>query len=658
MTTPKTSESKDQSSGEQRATGLTDSTAAAQALRRQLVQSMHRDGSRYLFRSDGRFANEQLAYDARAYCWYALAFFTGNAADVALANGMLRQTNTKSYAAGMGHFWCSAIASVVGHFSDRLDGDLRAALLERLSVSLEKESHQRFRGYNDNFPAMAAVTVLVGGRLCGDRKYDEGGLACLRSLKALLSRRGVLSEHSSPTYTPITLTCLAEIAELCDIAEARELATIAEGRIWLDLCAHFFRPTSSIAGPHGRAYCADLCGHFLKAHVCFYQAFGDAIAINPLNTAYANTPGQALHENRADFVQKNIGWQTTPTYHLPAGAETLALHKPASFELRANTEQAAFSRNVWSTDRHPTDPLGEFAAGEINTYTYMTPHYALGTSDRTFLDGLQHSPLHLTFSRQAGVAHSLTDVATLFPRYIIGDRLPDPMRHHLYDDGRSVCVAHKGAAMALYHARPVWSAKPDTPDWNKVPANKLHLAVLLTCFTKSPEEVWLGECRVEDWNAQTNNAVPVLISDHGLYIALHPLIATDLGRPCAVRLERVNGFGMVSLINYEGPARTFSDGELATCLNGVVVDVAAAEDWRTQGGFEAFRRLHAGVCITDTFAAADAMRHVSYGREGLDLEMEISPVSDGIKYALVNGRPPKKPAFEAPGLAPADIAWL
>lgn len=595
-------------------------------------------------------------FDPRAFCWYAMAFMDGDHSDRILANAMLSQSLKEKYDRGLKHFWCSAISLLLARYGSKIDAAIKDQILERLAFKLKAESKQRFRGYNDNFPAMAAFSMMVGGKLT-DQDYDQVGLECLQSLKCLLSRRGLLSEHTSPTYTPITLTCLAGIAEFCDLEEAKSLAQTAEYRVWLDLCARYFPPTSSLSGPHSRAYAADLCGHFLKAHVCFYMVLGEYAHINPLNTAYLPADGRVLHQGRADFVQKSIPWQASVTYHIPEDAVRLALCKPDRFEIFADTEQSAFPRNVWEPVRHPNDPLGEFAAGEINTYTYITRDYALGHSDRTFLDGFQHSPLHLTYSRASGFS-TIHDVATLFPRFVIGDRMPDPLEHHLYDDGRTLCVGRGGTAMVLYRGRPSWGAATDWPDWNQTPVAKIRLDILLTCFQKRPDEIWLGPEQLDGWKGESKDPVGIFLSDHGLYIAIHPLNRTDYGRSAAIRVGQHKGFGMFSLMNYEGTPRKFNDGEIATCMNGFVIEVFSVREQSSVMSFRQFRERYSHVEITDEYAPADGMRRVCYRREGMKLEMSVSPISDGIKYRCVNDHRFPNHSFHVAGMKLSPIPWL
>lgn len=612
---------------------------ALQADRRTRVQTLHRlhcfDG----FHDDGSPVCGEVA-DWRGNLWHSLSLLVGNEAHVRRANAMLRHARTR----GGGHFWSSAACSILVRFSDRLEADVRAGLLERVSELLEGEVHQRFRGYNDNFPAMAAVTLILGAELTGQSRYREAGLACLRSGVDLLNRRGVLSEYGSPTYTPIVLTCMAEIVEHSADTDARRLARRIEQQVWFDLLGRFHPPTSTLAGPYSRAYTVDLCAHPHNAHVVLYQVLGDAVFVNPTNALFPYVDGRQVRHGRGDFIQAHAAWHSTPTYHVPAGAVALALEKPMPSVMRVSSEQAAYPRNFWKPERHPHTPLAECAAGPMHPASFFDHDFAFGTADRPFLDGCQFTPFHAVYRRRAP-AKDLRDVGTLFSRFISDDRPPRADRL-IVEEGRALAVAAQGAAMLLYRPNPTWGCTPLVADHATTPVQSLKVSLVVPCQYGRPEEIWIGGERARPWCGESVDPASVYLRDGRLYVALHPLTDTNFGRSHAVRLEETDGFGLISLVHYQGPPRIFSDSELMACRAGFVIELAGADDWPS---FEAFRQFHAAPEIQDTWHEGDAMRQVTYRREGLELAMRISPFSDGIQLRTVNGSPVPEPRFEIVG---------
>jgi hypothetical protein len=604
---------------------LAQSSAEAQAVRREQVLALHRTSCSIWFGHDGHF-KEQVKADPRWYLWCALSFLSGESDHVCLANAMLRV----GAGLGGGHFWTSAAASILSRFSDRLEPTTLDMMRQRMRELLPAEVGQRFRGYNDNFPSMSAVAVLVGGPAIGDDRAVSDGLKCLDSLRRLLTRRGLLSEYTSPTYTPITLTCLAEVAQLAPNAEARELALWCEQRVWMDLCSHFHPGTCALAGPHSRAYMVDLCAHLHNAHMVLYQAFGDVVFINPTNALMPYQNGQATH-NSPYHIRGHLPWHLVPTYHVPEDAARLVHNRQHPMSVHATAEQAAMQRNVWKHERHPQTPLAEVPASSLNLHTYMTDDFAMGTSDRPFLDGYQMSVFHLAYRRQRP-ARTLADVAALFPRYLTTQIEPD-RHHHLNDQGRANAVAHEGAAMVAYKARCGWGSQPQPGDPTVEPTDSLRLSLLLTCFNTSPDEIWLGDERLNGWEGQTVQPTSIFWRDGPVLVALHPLSLRDHGRQFAIALRESNGFAMIDLFNYQGSPRTFTADELLTTHNGFVIEVASTDQWES---LAAFRAHHARHQIIDHYHPGDCMRTLRYEREGLSLGMELSPVSDGIKCRTVN----------------------
>lgn len=169
---------------------------------------------------------------------------------------------------------------------------------------------------------------------------------------------------------------------------------------------------------------------------------------------------------------------------------------------------------------------------------------------------------------------------------------------------------------------------------------------MCTCFWGQPDEVWLGDRQARPWEGGSEQPCAVFLRDGPIFVALHPLLSCNHGRRAAVRLESSDGFGLVSFVNFEGEPRTFRDEELFATHNGFVAEVSAAADWTS---FEAFRRFHATPRIADTYAPGDRMRFVRYAREGLTLEIEVSPFADGIKRASVNGALVSSPRFTITG---------
>jgi len=625
-----------------------------QSDRRDRVQALHREHWFDRFDDAGDDVRDPVD-DFRQRMWHAMSLLAGDEAHARRANAMLRHLLPRQ----PDHFWASGVTSILARFGDRLDDDLREGLRRNLSAVLAREAEQRFRGYNDNFPAMAALSAIVGGELCGDKQAVAGGLANLESLRRLLTRRGCLTEYASPTYSAITLTCLAEIVELSSKDTACELALAGEHRVWIELASRFHPGTSSVAGPHSRAYMVDMVAHVHNAHVAMYQAFGEAVFVNPVTCMFSPVEGQAIHGG-SGLGMGHGAWQTVPTYHPPPAAIELALDKPLPITVRADTEQAGFPRNVWEPRPHPDTPYAEFAAGPAHLVTHLTEDYALGTASRVCMDGYQCTPFHLAYRRRRPTEQRparLQDVATLFARYLQRDI--EPNRHrHLSDEGRYITAQHESTAVVAAWPKLGWGSTPANPDATESPTDTLKLSLMIPAFWGGPDEVWLGDAPCDQWAGEAAAPASVYVKDGPVMLAVHPLSIDAAGdghrSGGGVRLCTAGGFCMIDLVNYAGPARGFETGELLTLRNGFAVEVAAVGD---DLDFAAFRRIHSAPQITDRYDWPDGMRYVSYIREGLSFELAFSPISEGIKYREVNGRLAPAPRLDIPGHHADTLAW-
>ena len=86
--------------------------------------------------------------------------------------------------------------------------------------------------------------------------------------------------------------------------------------------------------------------------------------------------------------------------------------------------------------------------------------------------------------------------------------------------------------------------------------------------------------------------------------------------------------------------------------NGFVCDIASSDEYAS---FEAFREKMSKSKIIDEYvenvhSRRNVVRHTRYEREGLVLENEYSPCSEGIRYSTVNGHYISKPRIQVTGI--------
>ncbi|MDB6126420.1 MAG: hypothetical protein JWM35_316, partial [Verrucomicrobia bacterium] len=282
---------------------MTSADIAGQSGRRAAYLGTVRELARKYFSAEGAWIGSGPAPECREWLWTVFAFLAGDAADKKIATGLVEHAPDP----GRPDFpFCvfannhaALLLGVHGkHFSKRararLESWTRQTLQERAG---SRQAALQFHGYNDNMPAKATLGLILGGECLGDAAAVEHGLWNLHQLRRLLARRGVISEHCSPTYTPLTLTNLAEIAAHSRTPEARTLAGAGADRIWAELLAHYHSPTKTLVGPFSRAYMTDSVGHLSAAHMLLWLVFGPDVAADPIPELLRQPPRLVVHHS-------------------------------------------------------------------------------------------------------------------------------------------------------------------------------------------------------------------------------------------------------------------------------------------------------------------------------------------------------------------------
>jgi len=92
--------------------------------------------------------------------------------------------------------------------------------------------------------------------------------------------------------------------------------------------------------------------------------------------------------------------------------------------------------------------------------------------------------------------------------------------------------------------------------------------------------------------------------------------------------------------------------------NGFVAEVSSEAE---AGSFEQFRSMFRHVRTVDEWAYGNKITHMRrtvYEREGLHMECVWNPISEGVKFAAVNGKIPPAPLLAATGLNVASLPFL
>jgi hypothetical protein len=123
-------------------------------------------------------------------------------------------------------------------------------------------------------------------------------------------------------------------------------------------------------------------------------------------------------------------------------------------------------------------------------------------------------------------------------------------------------------------------------------------------------------------------------------------------------VDKSTGSTSVSFYNYEGPERDFAKRGYLLTGNGFIAEVRSKAE---VGSFESFRKLFADVKITDEWAYGTnvtRMRRTKYEHNNMTMECVWSPLSDGVKFAAINGQIAATPRLSISGLDVSKLPFM
>ena len=627
--------------------------AGEQQKRRQEVYGLHQRFLGPHFDVQGNWIGKEGHPPAggRELLWNALSFLQSKDT-VQSGNGLIRILMAReAHDAIIDHFINMAAVQILLWDKDQLE----PAVAEQLRLFVHRKLTQtaaqpiEYLGYNDNFQAMETMFSLLGGGILDEAPSQQRGMQGLERALEFLERRGLLSEYTSPTYSPVSLLCFAEIAERAQSKDAASLALRIERRIWLDLALHFHAPTNLLAGPHSRAYALDSAGHLTQVHMVLYQAFGEAIWMTPARFLFPPVPKQIIHlDGDVPFMQTSEAWLASGTYHPDREIYRLMFAKKFPFRVTGTAEHGSASVPIMVRGPGPTSPfqasteLFEYPSTEVLSKTYLTEDFAIGTASAQFHDGNQSDAFYVNFRRTETPAH-LADISTIFCRYTSNDHWPGapwvnparpedgPRASLLADEGRVRAVQKDATALVLYQA------KGQILDIFK----SLRLTLVVPTLYRPLRAIWCGEHRIDALPFTSTEPQTIWLEDDFLLASFRPLLATDHGRTHAVLIQEINGYLTISFCNYEGEPKRFTRKDLLLTRNGFVAELSSP----LQESLAAFRARLDAATVRDELAATD-QRTVEYRRNGVRLSLSHSLLYDGLKFAAIEGKPQPTPALD------------
>ncbi len=629
------------------------------ALRRELFFQETRKAIRKYVNPDGSGTIPQFNPPWREIFWIAPALYTGDKEDVMLANRMIGRFFScgKAFSTEIGKesdgrlfnvFLSNTAAGLYAEYDDKLTPEARDVLrwhTEQVfrTYAGAAQPDLKFHGCNDNMPMMSTKGLILGGQKMKHERAVRQGIWNLNEFRRLLSRSAWASEFNSSTYSAITLSNVAKIAERAEEKSVRTLARECEERLWAELLLHFHPDTRRSAGPSCRCYSADWVGHAHATQALLWLVLGAEISGYDIPDLFFHSekhPRHVIHylgntmQNIAEFSDF-----FDTEYHLPESLAELAVKKRYPALLRGRSE---------SMSRY------NGCAGVYHTETYMEESFSLGTVDTPLCSGDQTAQLYATYKRKPVVA-DFRDSAAVFYRYFKENVFLSRLEHS-YDDG------FQGEPFTRSHAWAYTMQKNNVallltiPNLQEAPllTDVLRLDVVFPAHYGGIRRSVIGDGKVLDGaQGDSTEVVPVSVETGEVYIHVYPLIPTSLPRRHALRFEKEDRYERLALFNYEGRKFPFRRELLECVQNGFVFTIDDRSKWSS---LEEFHRAHSDCLILDYTLAG--RRFFRFKRFDVQFELCYTPAEFGVQTRAIDGRNAPEPVFESNQLDVSALPFM
>jgi hypothetical protein len=615
--------------------------------------------------SEGNWIASSLPAAARERFWLAFAPYANGAAP--LADAIIRQAKTAQTPKEFSIFDPNAACVLLMQHREKMAPDVRQKL-ERLVEDAfgfypgNRQPDFQFHGFNDNMPAKATLGLILGGELLGNKDAVEYGLWNLRQLRVMLVRGGINSEYNSPTYTPLTLHAIGEIAEYAQNAEARELARGIEARLWLDVAARFHPEMGIIAGPYSRAYTVDTLAHLSLLSALLWFHLGNRMHLSPMNLFEMPSDLVIHHAGDVPFSIAQFCWIAAGSFHLPEAALAMFEKKSYPFHAAAGFETGG------------GDPDFPGRSGHIETC--LQPDFTVGTASTPMGGGEQTMSYFAAYRRNKNV-QSFREVGTVYSKTVLDDDVPGLLRtpegapladkqeaanyygeeDHLVSRCNTITIQDQGAAMVLTHPHLSLGGAADG-DGEPQPLNALSELIIFPSHFGGAEEIIIGGQSRKRWEGEVEHGEWIVARRGRLLIGIRPMVYMHALGPVSVALEKINDYEVIRSTFYRGEKRTFTRNELRHIFGGFVAEHAGVDEYPS---LEEFAKVLSATRFTDYFWAT---RRVRYRRpkstfaSALDIEASWSPGTHAPRYATINGQLVQTPIVQIDGLPQEDIPFL
>lgn len=633
------------------------------AARRAAYFAFVRSCAAAVFKPDGSY-QPATETDGRIAYWILPAFLASD-------DAAEREFGLSVYRAGAGWtgfdiFMTSCVAAHLVRHGHQLDEELRRRSedhLARFTVAGDGRLPSAgiydymFHGYNDNMPAMATRTLIFAGDVLGRPDFTDQGLFHLEGLCAHLQRRGMVSEHTSATYTPILLASLLDIAECSVNGEARELAQACADRVFLDLLGHWHWPTGTTGNTMARAYTVDHTETLSVLNAYVWYLSGHPMTIDPCQALAGTTYDGPMHHGR------------NKAFNLAQFVEVmLASHQGIEPQRRAFAKQPrVYPYTIRATaDWSESGSYG--GCRSVQTRSYQQPQWWLATSSTSYTGGIAgqallfHGALATTPQPQGW-----QDRVAFWAGLLAGDEdygtptRPDASLHagafakevrdecaaheplaeadSMNDCGRYHTVQKEGSAMLIGGVSPCLDGRDIT---------SLRFSVFITAQHRMPDEVFENDEALAQWEGVASPKTWQFLRYGEVYLAFR-LSGASHGARMPVRRVLRNGYLRLEMALIEGAGRQIDQAFREMTDFGVLAEMGSQVE---AGSFAEFRR---SVLATTWEFNHNFYRNSLWMARSGELQIIDSAVGGTARFIAIDGTVEPETHFAATGLDSALV---
>jgi len=605
---------------------------------------------------DRHFSPETgLCLIVRDTCWYATSLLFDDSAERRNRGNQLLQ----SLSSNDGTHTPASMLAVLHGISDRLDEKTKNALRSNVRTELVNTAGTEWKDGNVNHPLGAYCTLILGGELHGDSWAVELGLRRLKRFQQRIGdhrsrrlRQAEMSEYNSLTYTALDLTFLALIAEYAQLQEAKSLARFLEEALWINVSMHYHAPSNQFAGPHSRSYFEDSFGGYSVLHCALLAASGRQMFLDPSLSVRFDHPSDLL---------QNALTAITP-FHVPEHAAAIAWEKPFPYSFRMTTYGESYHENSRRDAPPDTDSEADIAerpfafdeevypGGWTDLTTFMTREYALGSAAKPYVNA-GHSDSVMLRLRRSEEIKSPSDFRSAFTRGVYNGALPGVPNFchttsshvdasYLSEEGRCATYQHENRLIVSY-----------SPKRSGHKGIKSFRTDLVFSYPTRFDLITVDGRPVTAFPVQLRAGSRICIRDGRTFILLVPFEPAPAAGASPLRLSVEKDFFLISMYNYDGPAKDFTREEINSWSSGFFLEVWTEDqfgDWsdfvkhsravRVETAFESkSRRIVARSKETVMEFVCDPFREHILSRKWCGMEDDIAHLD--VSAAGVSGGP-------------------